>query len=71
MRRYLACDCGFEVVSVDLDELVDAARRHAVQAHAMELSAEQLISIVRPLAGSADAATSSVRKALHERHIAP
>jgi len=35
------CDCGFEARATDQDGLVEEVRRHARQAHGMELSADE------------------------------
>jgi predicted small metal-binding protein len=48
MTKILNCDCG-RVVRGDLDdELVAAAQEHAREAHGMELTREQVLSLAVP-----------------------
>ena len=41
MSCLLQCDCGFEARADDQDGLVEEVRRHARQAHGMELSLDE------------------------------
>lgn len=37
------CDCGYQPLGISLDERVADARRHALQAHGIEVSADQVL----------------------------
>jgi hypothetical protein len=57
IERVLRCDCGFEARAEQQDGLVAEVQRHAWEAHAMALSAEQallLASRARPSGESND-----------------
>ena len=41
MSCVLQCDCGFEARADDQEGLVEEVRRHARQAHGMELSLDE------------------------------
>ncbi|HUK94048.1 MAG TPA: DUF1059 domain-containing protein [Gaiellaceae bacterium] len=41
MDKVLHCDCGFEARAADEEELVAEVRRHAREAHGMELSLDE------------------------------
>jgi hypothetical protein len=41
--KTLQCDCGFEARADDEDDLVEAVRRHALEAHQMALSREEAL----------------------------
>lgn len=43
MTIVLRCDCGFAVRADDERELIRRAQQHAVRAHRMALSAEQIV----------------------------
>jgi Protein of unknown function (DUF1059) len=43
VERVLRCDCGFEARAEQQDGLVAEVQRHAWEAHAMALSAEQAL----------------------------
>ena len=43
MERLLRCDCGFEVRSEDEAELVAGVQRHALEAHGMPLSRNDVL----------------------------
>jgi hypothetical protein len=43
MRKVLRCDCGYEVSADSDEELVADVRRHALDAHGMELTAEDAL----------------------------
>ncbi len=49
MKRHLACECGFSVSASDLTDLVEAAKHHALRAHQMVLSGEQLAALAEEL----------------------
>jgi predicted small metal-binding protein len=48
MNRVLNCDCGRVVRGDTDDELVAAAQKHAREAHGMELTREQVLSLAVP-----------------------
>ena len=48
METVLHCDCGFEVRSEDEAELVAGVQRHALQAHGMPLSPEDVLRLAAP-----------------------
>jgi Protein of unknown function (DUF1059) len=41
--KVLSCDCGFQVSAAHEDELVAGVRRHALEAHGMELSPDEAL----------------------------
>ena len=41
----LRCDCGFEVHADDEENLVVRVQRHALEAHGMPLSAEEVLQL--------------------------
>jgi len=43
MDSVLSCDCGFEARAADAEGLVDEVRRHAREAHGMELSDDEAL----------------------------
>lgn len=45
MQNVLQCDCGFEVHADDEVELVARVQRHALDAHQMELSPEDVLHL--------------------------
>jgi predicted small metal-binding protein len=45
MKRVLHCDCGFEVHADDEAELVRRVQRHAMGAHGMRLSPEDVLQL--------------------------
>jgi hypothetical protein len=47
MERLLRCDCGFEVRAENEAELVDAVQRHALEAHAMRFSRDEVLRLSR------------------------
>ena len=49
MTKEIKCDCGWSVRSETDDDLVDKAQEHAREAHHMEASREQLLSMARPV----------------------
>jgi predicted small metal-binding protein len=48
MTKVIKCDCGFVVREDTEDQLVNAAQRHAKEAHDMELTAEQILAMAEP-----------------------
>jgi predicted small metal-binding protein len=48
MTKILNCDCGRVVRGDSDDELVAAAQQHAREAHGMELTREQVLSLAVP-----------------------
>jgi hypothetical protein len=45
MRKVLRCDCGYEVSADSDEELVADVRRHALDAHDMEFTAEDALLV--------------------------
>jgi predicted small metal-binding protein len=43
--KVLRCDCGFEVRANDEAELVAQVQRHALSAHAMQFSPEEVLQL--------------------------
>jgi predicted small metal-binding protein len=41
----LHCDCGFEARATDEDEFLAEVRRHALEAHGMELSHDEALQL--------------------------
>ena len=48
MPKIINCDCGRVVRGDSDDELVAAAQKHAREAHGMELTREQVLSLAVP-----------------------
>jgi predicted small metal-binding protein len=50
--KALRCDCGYEVRALDEDAFVEGIRRHAREAHGIDLSVELALELARnaPLA---------------------
>jgi hypothetical protein len=55
MKRLLRCDCGFEARADDEGELIAEVQRHALDAHGMKLTPEE----VRRLALQATTGTTT------------
>lgn len=51
MTKVIKCDCGFVVRGANDDELVRAAQTHATEAHQMDITAEQALSMAEPVSG--------------------
>jgi predicted small metal-binding protein len=49
MTKIMNCDCGRVVQGDSDDELVAAAQQHAREAHGMELTREQVLSLAVPM----------------------
>jgi predicted small metal-binding protein len=49
VTKVLNCDCGRVVRGDTDDELVAAAQKHAREAHGMELTREQVLSLAVPV----------------------
>ena len=45
MDKLLLCDCGFEVRAKDEREFVARVQQHALEAHGMQLSAEEVLQL--------------------------
>ena len=45
MEKVLRCDCGYEVSADTDEELVVGVRRHALEAHGMEFTAEDALLV--------------------------
>lgn len=45
--KALYCDCGYEVRADDDDAFVEAIRRHACEAHAIDFSVELALDVAR------------------------
>lgn len=45
MEKLLRCDCGFEVRAKDEGEFVARVQHHALEAHGMQLSAEEILQL--------------------------
>jgi hypothetical protein len=45
MERLLRCECGFEVYADDEAELVARVQRHALEAHGMQFSPEEVLQL--------------------------
>jgi predicted small metal-binding protein len=48
MTKILNCDCGRVLRGDTDDELVAAAQQHALEAHGMELTRDQVLSLAVP-----------------------
>jgi predicted small metal-binding protein len=48
MTKVLNCDCGRVVRGDTDDELIAAAQQHAREAHGMELTRDQVLSLAVP-----------------------
>lgn len=48
MTKIINCDCGHVVRGDTDDELVAATQQHACEAHGMELTREQVLSLAVP-----------------------
>ena len=49
MNKVIRCPCGYIIRAEDENALVAKAQQHAKQAHGMELSREQAMSMAQPL----------------------
>jgi predicted small metal-binding protein len=54
MQMRVRCDCGDEIVSDEIDELVTRARRHATEAHGMDVPPERILALVEPCESSTE-----------------
>ena len=45
--KALSCDCGYEVRANDDDALVEAIRRHALEAHGIDFPVELALDVAR------------------------
>ena len=63
METVLHCDCGFEVRAEDEADLVARVQRHALEAHGMHLSPEEILQLAfRAELGEANEATAAWRR---------
>jgi predicted small metal-binding protein len=78
METVLHCDCGFEVHADDEAELVARVQRHALDAHGMQFTAEEVLQLAsraelkrpgtsRPQEGRAEARPNRVLPAKEEK----
>ena len=56
----LRCECGYEVRASDEPARVDEVRRHASEAHGIDLSADVALGVVRRVTARAEQRTSAV-----------
>jgi uncharacterized protein DUF1059 len=49
MQMRIRCECGNEIVSEDIEELIARARRHAAEAHQMEIPAARILERAEPV----------------------
>ena len=49
MAKVINCECGVQVRGETDDELVENAQSHARDAHNMEVTREQVLSIAEPV----------------------
>jgi predicted small metal-binding protein len=52
MERLLRCDCGFEVRAADDAEFVAEVQRHALEAHGMRFTADEVLRLARHVESS-------------------
>ena len=45
MEKVLQCDCGFEVHADDEAQLVAQVQRHALEAHGMQFSPDEVLQL--------------------------
>ena len=55
METVLHCDCGFEVRADGEPELVAQVQRHALEAHGMQLSREEVLRLASRVESVEDA----------------
>jgi predicted small metal-binding protein len=48
MAKVINCDCGYVVRGETDDEIVAEAQKHAREAHGMEITREQVLSMAEP-----------------------
>jgi predicted small metal-binding protein len=49
MEKSVTCDCGATMRGRSDDELVAAVQKHAKEAHAMDVTREQVLSMAEPV----------------------
>jgi len=49
MQMVIECECGWSFQAPE-DELIEATRQHAREAHGMDLTREQVVAAARPAA---------------------
>ena len=52
-NKFVKCDCGYVMRSVDDDALVAEVQKHAAQEHKMTLTRYQVLAMAQPDPGSA------------------
>ena len=45
MKKVVVCECGFEARASDNEALIEQIRRHAVEAHGMNLSYDEALGV--------------------------
>ena len=68
MDKVLQCDCGFNARAEDEDGLVAEIRRHAREAHAMELSHDDALGLVFRAELDANLPSTTTRKPTIRTH---
>lgn len=53
MQMRVRCECGHEIVSEETADLVTGGRRHALQAHGMDVPAQRILALVEPCESNA------------------
>ena len=48
IAKVITCPCGVALRAQAEDELIDQAQKHAADAHGMELTRDQALSMARP-----------------------
>lgn len=48
MQMRVRCDCGDEIVSDETADLLRRARRHAIEAHGMDVPPARILALVEP-----------------------
>jgi hypothetical protein len=48
MTKVIQCPCGFSMREEDDDALVRSAQAHAMNAHSLELTREQVLAMAKP-----------------------
>lgn len=52
VKKFVTCDCGFEVRSDNDDQLVAELQQHAKEHHNMDLTRDQVLAMAQPDTGS-------------------
>jgi predicted small metal-binding protein len=59
--KAIRCECGYEVQASDEAARVDEVRRHASEAHGIDLSADVALEVVRRVTARAEQRTEAPR----------